>query len=103
MFRLSKAAAVENQSVVYIVGLDALLGRTGAAPAMAAAGLVSASRTLALELRKAGSRANTVVTTTESSTATVARWVVRLLESDPDGPSGEVIHLGGAQIGKALS
>ena len=103
LFRLSKAAATEENPAVYIIDLDALLGRLGAAAAMNANGVVSAARTMALELRRSGARVNTLVTTEQASIDTLAEWVLLLLTDQPDGPSGEVIHLTGTQIGKALS
>jgi hypothetical protein len=103
LFRLSKAAATEERSVVYVIELDALLGRLGGIPAMTANGVVSAARTLSLELKKSGARANTIVTTDQVSAGTLGDWVLSLLGDERDGPSGEVIHLGGTQVGKALS
>jgi hypothetical protein len=103
LFRLSKAAATEECSVVYVIELDALLGRLGAVAAMNANGAISAARTLALELKRSKARANTIVMTSEVSTSTLVDWILLLLTDQPDGPSGEVIHLGSTQIGKALS
>ncbi len=102
-FRQSKGAAVEGRPVVYIVGIDDLLGRSGPVPAMVAAGLASAARTLALELEKQGVPVNTIVVGRDSDPVTVAAWSLMLLQAGPSGPTGELIHLGGAQIGKALS
>lgn len=102
-FRQSKGAAVEGRPVVYIVGIDDLLGRSGPVPAMVAAGLASAARTLALELEKQGVPVNTIVVGRDSDPGTVAAWSLMLLQAGPRGPTGELIHLGGAQIGKALS
>lgn len=103
LFRVSKAAAEQGASVVFVVAVEALLGRTGALDAMAATGVVSAARTLALELKKQGAVVNCVATTDTTPPDEAARWVVRLLEASPEGPTGELIQLGGAQIGKALS
>lgn len=102
-FHLSKDAATRGCPVVYVVDIDALLGRSGPAPAMVAAGLVSAARTLALELKKSAVPVNAVAVERESDAASIARWVVTLLEGGARGPTGELIHLGGGQIGKALS
>ena len=102
-FGESKRSAEKAGSVVYVVSLDALLGRIGASAAMAAAGIVSASRTLSLELKRAGGRSNVLAVSGQTDAATVATWVAHLLADDPGGPSGEVIHLGGTQVGKALS
>jgi NAD(P)-dependent dehydrogenase (short-subunit alcohol dehydrogenase family) len=102
-FRQSKGAAVEGRPVVYIVGIDDLLGRSGPVPAMVAAGLASAARTLALELKKPGVPVNTIIVGPDSDPGTVAAWSLMLLQAGPSGPTGELIHLGGTQIGKALS
>jgi hypothetical protein len=102
-FHLSKDAAARELPVVYVVEIDALLGRSGPTPAMVATGLVSAARTLAVELKKAGAPVNTIAVEGDSDAATVAAWVRILLEGEAGAPTGEVIHLGGAQIGKALS
>jgi NAD(P)-dependent dehydrogenase (short-subunit alcohol dehydrogenase family) len=103
LFEAAKAAATEGSSVVFMVSSDALLGRTGALDAMAAVGVVSASRTMALEVRKQGATVNCVATNQQTPDAEATRWALHLLESGPDGPSGELVQLGGVQIGKALS
>lgn len=103
VYRTARAAAGDGSSVVFLVSADALLGRTGALDAMASMGVVSAARTLALELRKQGAVANCLATTPDTPAAEVVRWSLRLLETGPDGPSGELLQLGGIQIGKALS
>lgn len=103
MFGVAKAAAEEGASVVFVVSVDALLGRTGALDAMAATGVVSAARTLALELKKQGAVVNCVATTETTPPDEAARWIVHLLDASPEGPTGELIQLGGGQIGKALS
>ena len=103
VFTKAKAAAVSGAPVVFVVSSDALLGRTGAADAMAANGVVSAARTLAAELRSQGVPVNCVARSESTPVDAVVRWVLQLLDGGPDGPTGEVIQLGGAQIGKALS
>ncbi|MFP5332360.1 MAG: hypothetical protein ACLGHX_08395 [Acidimicrobiia bacterium] len=103
LFRKAKAAAEAGHSVVFVIGVDALLGRDGALDAMAATGVVSAARTLALGLRKQGAVANCIAVDRSTPNEETARWIVRLLEATPDGPTGELLQLGGGQIGKALS
>lgn len=103
LYRVTRAAAVAGASVVFVVSGDALLGRTGPLDAMSAMGVVSASRTLALELRKGGAVVNCVATAADSPPDVTARWALRLLQAEPGDPTGTVVHLGGMQIGKALS
>lgn len=103
VYRVAKDAAVAGSPVVFIVSADALLGRTGPLDAMAAAGVVSASRTLAVELRKQGVPVNCLAAAADTPGATLAVWAKRLLEGGPTDPTGELIQLGGVQIGKALS
>lgn len=103
VFEQSQAAAVAGSSVLYLVSSDALLGRTGPLDAMAANGMVSAARTLAAELRKTGVPVNCLGVSDDTPPAAVVEWAVRLLDAGPDGPTGELVQLGGAQIGKALS
>lgn len=103
VFRLAKAAAEHGASVVFVTSVDALLGRTGPLDAMAAMGVVSAARTLALESKKHGAVVNCVATTDHTPPDEAARWIVQLLQASTEGPSGELIQLGGEQVGKALS
>lgn len=103
VFRVAKAAASDGSPVVFVVSADALLGRSGPTEAMTAAGIVSACRTLAAETKKQGVGVNCLATAADTPTATLAAWVARLLDGGPDDPTGELIQLGGVQIGKALS
>jgi NAD(P)-dependent dehydrogenase (short-subunit alcohol dehydrogenase family) len=103
VFTKAKAAAVSGSPIVFVVSSDALLGRTGEPDAMAANGVVSAARTLAAELRKPGVPVNCVARSATTPDDAVVRWVLHLLNGGPDDPTGEVVQLGGAQIGKALS
>jgi NAD(P)-dependent dehydrogenase (short-subunit alcohol dehydrogenase family) len=103
LYRKARAAAIEGSSVVFLVSSDALLGRSGALDAMAAMGVVSAARTLALELAKQGAVANCLASGVDTPRDETVQWSLRLLAGSADGPSGEVLQLGGAQIGKALS
>ncbi|MEX1004590.1 MAG: hypothetical protein WD990_11330 [Acidimicrobiia bacterium] len=103
VFTTTKAAAIAGSPIVFVVSSDALLGRTGPTPAMAANGVVSAARTLAAELRKQGVPVNCVARSAATPVDAVVRWTLLLLGGGPDDPTGEVVQLGGAQIGKALS
>ena len=103
VFTAAKAAAVSGSPIVFVVSSDALLGRTGPTEAMAANGVVSAARTLAAELRKQGVPVNCVARADGSPVEAVVRWALHLLGGGADDPTGEVVQLGGAQIGKALS
>jgi hypothetical protein len=69
LFEAAKAAAAEGSSVVFIISSDALLGRTGALDAMAAVGIVSAARTMALEVRKQGATVNCLATNRQTPLA----------------------------------
>ncbi len=102
LFELSRAAAIEDVPVVYVVSSDALLGRNGSGNAMVASGAVSAARTLAVEMRKAGTPVNVIGTSTATPVDVVASWARALAGGGPDGPTGELVQLGGTQIGKAL-
>ena len=103
VYRAARTAATSGQPVVFVVPVDDLLGRSGPTAAMAAGGIVSAARTMAAEMRRAGVPVNTLATGGETTTATVVAWARVLLVPDGTGPTGELIHLGGSQIGKALS
>lgn len=100
-FGMSRAAARSNESFVYVVNTDDLLGRRGPTNAMVATGLLSAARTAALEGASKGWTANVVAWDgTEGLRESVETWVRRLLE---DGSvNGEVIRVGPGHIGKAL-
>jgi hypothetical protein len=99
-FAASQESAVAESSIVYIVHGDDLLGRRGAPSAMVATGLLSAARTAAIELSRKDAVVNVVAVGEEASPETVARWVAHLC--DPTGPTGEVVRLDAAHLGKAL-
>jgi NAD(P)-dependent dehydrogenase (short-subunit alcohol dehydrogenase family) len=103
VYRVAKDAAIAGSPVVFIVSADALLGRTGPLDAMAATGVASASRTLAVELRKQGVPVNCLAAAANTPGTTLAAWAKRLLDGGPTDPTGELIQFGGVQIGKALS
>lgn len=99
-FLLCKRSFTAGAPTVFVAHNDDLLGRRGACPAMAACGLLSGARAMAIEGRKGSVRANMVAFEDDTEPAEVARWVLALL--DEGSISGEVIHLGGGHLGKAL-
>ncbi len=99
-FELTREAVRNEAPVVYVVAHDDLLGRRGPGRAMVATGLLSGARTAAVEQLKKGVAVNALAVEQDSDPASVATWVARLLE--PGGPTGEIVRLGGAHLGKAL-
>lgn len=100
-FEKSREASRNEDSIVYIVANDALLGRTGPADAMVAAGLVSAARTAAAEGWKKGWTANVVAFDDGHEPSLVLERAVSLLEDEL--VTGELVHIGPGHIGKALA
>ncbi len=100
-FVATREAVVAGLPVVVIVHGDDLLGRRGAPAAMVACGLLSGARTAAIEGRKTGIPVNVLAVEDDTSPAVVASWVGRLAAKG--GPSGELVHLGSAHLGKALA
>ena len=100
VFEVSREAAVEERSLVYVVRQDDLLGRRGAGNAIVATGLLSAARTAALEGARKGWTANVVAFDVDADPATVDAWAQRLLEDG--GVTGEIVRVGTGHIGKAL-
>lgn len=99
-FHGSRAAAQASESIVYIVRNDDLLGRNGPAPAMVAAGLLSAARTAALEGFSKGWTANVIAYDSDVDPSDVVNRAVFVLSNGIT--TGEVIHMGPGHIGKAL-
>lgn len=99
-FELSRAAARREESFVYVVRQDHLLGRGGSGNAMVASGLLSAARTAALEGARKGWTANVVAFDEDTDRSSVDVWARRLLESGD--VTGELIRVGAGHIGKAL-
>lgn len=99
-FIVSRAAAIAEESFVYVLLTDDLLGRGSAGDAMVAAGLVSAARTAAVEGSRKGWTANVIACDAATDRAVVAAWAEHLLVAG--GVTGEVIHLGPGHLGKAL-
>jgi hypothetical protein len=100
IFDLSRAAAVSEESIVYVVRQDDLLGRRGPGNAMVATGLLSASRTAALEGARKGWTSNVIAYDEDADLASVEAWSETLLDSG--GVTGELIRVGPGHIGKAL-
>lgn len=99
-FEVSRSAAGEGRSFVYVVRQDDLLGRRGAGNAMVACGLLSAARTAALEGARKAWTANVVAYDEGASRGDVEEWASRLLESGR--VTGELVRIGPGHIGKAL-
>lgn len=100
-FEMSRAAAQAEESFVYVVHHDDLLGRRGAGNAMVATGLLSAARTAAIEGSRKGWTANVVAYDDETDEETVRAWAEKLA-TDSSGVTGELIRVGASHIGKAL-
>lgn len=100
-FQMSRAAAQSEESFVYVVHHDDLLGRRGPGNAMVATGLLSAARTAAIEGSRKGWTVNVVAYDDDCDPEAVERWA-RRLASDPDGLSGELVRIGSSHLGKAL-
>lgn len=100
-FQVSRTAAQKEESFVYVVHHDDLLGRRGAGNAMVATGLLSAARTAAIEGSRKGWTANVVAYDDASDPDVVDRWAERLA-TDSEGVTGELIRIGPSHLGKAL-
>jgi len=99
-FQMSRTAAQAEESFVYVVHHDDLLGRRGSGNAMVAAGLLSAARTAALEGSRKGWTANVIAYDDEADREQVERWANWMLDSN--GATGELIRIGHSHLGKAL-
>ncbi len=100
-FDQTQVATRAGGPVVYVVDGDDLLGRNGVGGAMVANGLLSAARTLALETARSGVPANVLAVDAATSAESVGLWVELLCRLN--GPTGDVVHLDVAHLGKALS
>lgn len=100
-FEFSRKAAREEQSFVYVVHHDDLLGRRGPGQAMVAAGLLSAARTAAIEGSRKGWTANVIAYDDQADREMVEGWAQRLT-GDSGGVTGELIRVGSTHLGKAL-
>lgn len=100
-FQMSRAAAQAEESFVFVVHHDDLLGRRGPGNAMVATGLLSAARTAAIEGSRKGWAANVVAFDDDADPSLVRDWAERLA-GDPVGVTGELIRVGSSHLGKAL-
>jgi hypothetical protein len=99
-FEMSREAAKREESIVYVVKNDDLLGRDGPTRAMVSSGLVSAARTAALEGAPKGWTANVIAYDTSIPVGAVLERARFVLSNGIT--TGEIIHLGPGHIGKAL-
>lgn len=99
-FVASRTAAQSEESLVYVVHMDDLLGRRGAGRAMVAAGLLSAARSAALEGIKKGWTANMVAFEEGTDPETIDGWTAVLVGAH--NVTGELVRLGPGHVGKAL-
>ncbi|MFP3882803.1 MAG: hypothetical protein ACLFRT_01500 [Actinomycetota bacterium] len=100
-FHMSRTAAQAEESFVYVVHNDDLLGRRGAGNAMVATGLLSAARTAAIEGSRKGWTANVIAFDDDADEESVRAWAERLAQ-DSEGVTGELVRVGSSHIGKAL-
>lgn len=99
-FEVSRASAQAEESFVYVVRQDDLLGRRGPGNAMVATGLLSAARTAALEGSRKGWTANVVAYDDGTDPEAVQAWARRMLEAGD--VTGELVRVGAGHIGKTL-
>lgn len=100
-FEMSRAAARAEESFVFVVHHDDLLGRRGAGNAMVATGLLSAARTAAIEGSRKGWTANVIAFDDGADPELVTGWAERLTR-ESTGVTGELIRVGSSHLGKAL-
>jgi hypothetical protein len=100
IFALSRTAARAEESFVFVVCNDDLLGRRGAGNAMVACGLLSAARTAALEGVRQGWTVNVGADAEGADHDGVESWARRLLDSGE--VTGELVRIGAGHLGKAL-
>jgi len=100
-FVMARSAALAEESFVFVVHHDDLLGRRGVGDAMVATGLLSAARTAAMEGFRKGWTANVLAYDDDSDPGLVTEWAERLAENSA-GVTGELIRLGSSHLGKAL-
>lgn len=99
-FQMSRLAAQAEESFVYVVHHDDLLGRRGAGNAMVATGLLSAARTAAIEGSRKGWTVNVIAHDDDADQEQVRDWANQMLDSN--GATGELIRIGSSHLGKAL-
>ena len=100
-FEMAREAAQNEESFVFVVHHDDLLGRRGPGKAMVATGLLSAARTAAIEGSRKGWTANVVAYDDDAQRPDVESWAGRLA-GDSEGVTGELIRVGSSHLGKAL-
>lgn len=100
-FQMSRTAAQAEESFVYVIHHDDLLGRRGAGNAMVATGLLSAARTAAIEGSRKGWTANVIAFDDDANEEQVHEWAERLAGGS-SGVTGELIRVGSSHLGKAL-
>jgi hypothetical protein len=100
-FQVGRAAAQAEESFVFVVHHDDLLGRRGIGDAMVATGLLSAARTAALEGARRVWTANVLAYDDDTADDLIRAWAERLAE-DSQGVTGELIRIGPGHLGKAL-
>ncbi len=100
VFELSRTAAQAEESFVYVVHHDDLLGRRGTGDSMVATGLLSAARTAAIEGARKGWTANVIAYDDTATRADVEQWAQWMLDSH--GVTGELVRVGSTHMGKAL-
>jgi hypothetical protein len=100
-FVFARSAAQSEESFVFVLHHDDLLGRRGAGNAMVATGLLSAARTAAIEGSRKGWTANVIAYDDDSDQDLVEGWAGRMA-GDSLGVTGELIRLGSSHLGKAL-
>lgn len=100
-FALGREAARAEESFVYVVHHDDLLGRRGPGNAMVATGLLSAARTAAIEGSRKGWTANVIAYDDDADEHQVKDWAKRLA-TDSRGVTGELVRVGSSHLGKAL-
>ena len=100
-FAFSRGAAQAEESFVYVVHHDDLLGRRGPGNAMVASGLLSAARTAAIEGSRKGWQVNVLAYDDDADRSHVEAWAEDLA-ADSRGVTGELIRVGKSHLGKAL-
>lgn len=100
-FTMARSAAQEEESFVFVLHHDDLLGRRGAGNAMVATGILSAARTAAIEGSRKGWTANVIAFDDDADPELVEKWAERLADAS-EGVTGEVVRLGSSHLGKAL-
>ena len=100
-FRFARDAATNEESVVFVIHADDLLGRRGAGQSMLATGLLSAARTMALEGWRKGWTANVIAWDGETGSQEDVETLAMDLAARGT-VTGEVLRIGPGHIGKAL-